>query len=150
MAGRREGPPPALSRNGEFSDWVYTVPTARYDRTEVGPPSMTPGTSSWKLVFLQQMCCSCNDAEEHVRRFKHEILLPTCLDRPGARKLAPHDDRRASLCHKVVCSGQGWRNVPGAGVLLRLLCRCVSGNYNPCMHADLYVCWSAPEQCRIF
>ena len=36
MAGGREGPPPSLSRGGEFSDWVYTIPTAKYDRKEVG------------------------------------------------------------------------------------------------------------------
>lgn len=36
MAGGREGPPPSLSRGGEFSDWVYTIPTARYDCKEVG------------------------------------------------------------------------------------------------------------------
>lgn len=34
MGGGRDGPPPALSRQGEFSDWVYTMPTAKYDRNE--------------------------------------------------------------------------------------------------------------------
>lgn len=28
-------PPPSLSHNGEFSDWVYTIPTVKYDRAEV-------------------------------------------------------------------------------------------------------------------
>ena len=35
MAGGREGPPPALARNGEFSDWVYTMGSEKYDRNEV-------------------------------------------------------------------------------------------------------------------
>jgi hypothetical protein len=35
MAGGRGGPPPALSRNGEFSGWVYTMASEKYDRSEV-------------------------------------------------------------------------------------------------------------------
>lgn len=35
MAGGREGPPPALALNGEFSDWVYTMGSEKYDRNEV-------------------------------------------------------------------------------------------------------------------
>jgi hypothetical protein len=35
MAGGRDGPPPALARNGEFSDWVYTIASEKYDRNEV-------------------------------------------------------------------------------------------------------------------
>lgn len=35
MAGGRDGPPPALSRNGEFSGWVYTMASEKYDRSEV-------------------------------------------------------------------------------------------------------------------
>ena len=46
MAGGREGPPPSLSRGGEFCDWVYTIPTAKYDRKEVRP--------SWKHFLLRQ------------------------------------------------------------------------------------------------
>lgn len=45
MAGGREGPPPSLSRHGEFSDWVYTIPTAKYDRKEVCPPP--PPRGAW-------------------------------------------------------------------------------------------------------
>lgn len=31
----RESPPPNVSQGGEFSDWVYTVPTEMHDVTEV-------------------------------------------------------------------------------------------------------------------
>jgi hypothetical protein len=34
-AGSADLPPPSLSHDGEFSDWVYTIPCTKYDRTEV-------------------------------------------------------------------------------------------------------------------
>lgn len=39
VAASPDLPPPNLSHNGEFSDWVYTIHTAKYDRAEVCTPS---------------------------------------------------------------------------------------------------------------
>lgn len=74
MAGGRDGPPPALSRHGEFSDWVYTMPTAKYDRNEVGPQSQLLCSQRWDPCPLpcsqfdlssdlnSQSCAQCSGA----------------------------------------------------------------------------------------
>lgn len=117
MGGGRDGPPPALSRQGEFSDWVYTMPTAKYDRNEVSSQSVM-----WTDVTLY--------AEQTVRTDFSTVvcLIPSfiapahaqvmgnmnvCFHGPqhvpctaaGSGQLAARDRGREGHRHKVVCAG---------------------------------------------
>lgn len=71
MAGGRDGPPPALARNGEFSDWVYTMASEKYDRSEVracpGSAVASPGHCGKIAIFVKNRGSSCCDVHPQLK-----------------------------------------------------------------------------------